>query len=119
MPTSYVEVAEEEMTYLDGGYSIRVNSRMLNKSYCLTLANYYASAAGLSRQRCANEIYSHALMYYVSSSKITWYASCLFGLGTSAVHAVLKWVRSHSNPIDLGNDSSFRVTVFKYIWKYF
>ena len=30
--------------------------------------------------------------------------------------ATLQWIRSHSNPINLGGDSALRVSVYKVIW---
>ncbi len=41
------------------------------------------------------------------------------GAGSVAVLAAIKWIRSHSNPINLGRDSSFRVAVYKAIWTVF
>ena len=48
MPTRYVEVAEDEMMYLDGGISIAVRREMLNKNYCLQISNSLARRTGMT-----------------------------------------------------------------------
>ena len=119
MPTRYVEVKEGEMTYLDGGLALKVNASMKNKSYCLSLGKKYSGFSGLTQLRIAKEIYAHAKLYYLSASKVSYYATSMMGLGTTAViHTTLTWIRSHSNPINIGGDSSFRLSVYNFIWQH-
>lgn len=60
-------------------------------------------------------------MYYASpltlaANGVVVAAGLGLATGTAAVIATFYYIRSHSNPIDLGNDSSFRVSVYNAIW---
>lgn len=120
LPSNYVSVTEEEMTYLEGGVSLPVSKSYLNKSTCLSVASKYTSATGLGQERLAKEIYAHAVMYYASAAAFLAYAPILLSpLGLTSATTVLPtlwYIRDHSNPIDLGGDSDFRVSVYNTIW---
>lgn len=121
MPSSYVVMNETEMTYVEGG-GITVCKGFLDKANCNRVAGYYTKATGLSIKRLREEIYAHAVMYYASPWALGGYAVAIAGvnpIGAAAALGVLNWIRSHSNPIDLGNDSSLRVGIFKTIWTLF
>ena len=120
MPSSYAVMEQEEMTYVDGGAQIYVHTGLLDKANYNRIAGYYTEETGLSITRLREEIYAHAVMYYASPGLLAGYAASIAPLtgvlGVAAVLTTLKWIRSHSNPIDLGGDSDFRVAVFKAIW---
>lgn len=37
--------------------------------------------------------------------------------GSGGSLTCLYWIRSHANPVDIGGDSNFRVSVYNAIWK--
>lgn len=120
MPRNYATMNEEEMIYVEGG-GIPVDKSYLNKSTCELVASNYTKETGLSKMRIAKEIYAHAVMYYASPLSLGGYAvtvgSVMGGVvGVAAVLGVLNYIRSHSNPIDLGGDSDLRVKVYNAIW---
>lgn len=122
MPSSYAVMEQEEMTYVEGGVSLKVKKSYLNKNTCLSVASKYTAKTGLGKTRIAKEIYAHAVMYYASPWVLGSYAvtvgSVMGGaVGVAAVLGALKYIRSHANPIDLGGDSAFRVKVYNAIWK--
>ena len=94
----------------------------LSKSTCKSGASKYTKATGLSQMRIAKEIYAHTKMYYASSTAIASSLVCLViggmtaKIGAAATIAEMMWIRSHANPIDLGGDSDFRVSVYNAIW---
>lgn len=122
MPSSYAVMNEEEMTYVEGGAPdpIYVHKGLLDKVNCNRIAGYYTEETGLSTTRLREEIYAHAVMYYASPALLGGYVAAIAPLtgvlGVAAVLATLNWIRSHSNPINLGGDSNFRVAVYKAIW---
>lgn len=120
MPSSYAVMDEEEMTYLEGGISLSMKREYLNKNTCLSVASNYTKKTGLSKTRIAKEIYGHAVMYYASPVLLGGYAVALGGVmgpvGVAAILSCLYYIRSHGNPIDLGGDSDFRVSVYNAIW---
>lgn len=120
MPSNYAVMDYEEMTYVEGGVSLSVKKSYLNKNTCMSVAAKYTKKTGLGKSRIAKEIYAHAFMYYASPYALIGYAALISPLcgivGYGAALAAIKYIRSHANPIDLGNDSKFRVTVFNAIW---
>ncbi len=123
MPSSYSSMNQEEMIYVEGGVEpVAVHRGLLDKANCNRIAGYYTKATGLSRTRLREEIYAHAVMYYASPWVLGIYAAriaLINPVGSVAALVALKWIRSHSNPINLGGDSSFRVAVYKAIWTVF
>ena len=124
MPSSYAAMDEEEMCYAEGGASLPVKKAYLNKATCTAVAKSYTGLDGMGTSRIAKEIYAHAVMYYASPALLGTYAitvgSVLGGVvGIAALLGVLQYIRSHSNPIDLGKDSSLRVNVYNAIWTLF
>lgn len=72
--------------------------------------------------RIAKEIYAHTLIYYASPFAMVSYtimvASVLGIVGTAVtVSSTFKYLREHSNPINIGGDSNFRVAVYDMLWK--
>jgi hypothetical protein len=103
-------MTEDEMTYVEGGLSLKVNVAMLSKVYCAGLGLAYSGTAGLSAGRIAAEIYAHARLYYFSVAVTP--IAILAGLASSTVQSAYNYIRTHSNPIDIGGDSAARVAVF-------
>lgn len=67
-----------------------------------------------SKGRIAAEIYAHAVLYYSATL-----ASSLFtqihnitGLSSSAINSTIGYIKTHSNPIDLGGDNWGRVAFY-------
>ena len=120
MPSNYAVMADEEMTYVEGGVSLPVKRSYLNKNTCMSVAAKYTKKTGLGKSRIAKEIYAHAFMYYASPYALGGYAVVVGAatgwVGTLPALTALKYIRSHANPIDLGNDSKLRVAVFNAIW---
>lgn len=120
MPSSYAVMDEREMTYTEGGIEIAVSRGLLNKNECSKLGMVYGPQVGLSSDRVAKEIYAHAVLYYASSASMAFMARTLgtgMGIGTDiAVLASLQYIKNHANPINLGGDSVFRITIFNAIW---
>ena len=121
LPSSYGSMSQEEMTYVEGGkdVALAVHTGLLDKVNCNRIAGYYTKETGLSITRLREEIYAHAVMYYASPWLLGPYAASLAGInpiGAAATLATLQWIRSHSNPINLGGDSALRVSVYKAIW---
>ncbi|MDD6069931.1 MAG: hypothetical protein PUC12_03850 [Clostridiales bacterium] len=121
MPSNYVMMDEEEMIYLSGGDDPKVNRSFLDKSVCKKTAKKYMKETGLSQMRIAKEIYAHAYLYYLSPMAFVGAISMLVAmppLGTAALHGAI-YIREHSNPINLGGDSKFRVNMYNAIWDIF
>ena len=106
MPSSYAVMNEEEMVYLEGG-GINVNTKMLDKNYCLEIAKNYTASTGLSQSRIAMEIYAHAILYFGGLT-----ARDVIGLDNKIVAEII----DHANPIDLGGDHLGRVAAYSAIW---
>ena len=121
MPSNYVVMDVEEMTYTEGGISISVSQNMLNKGECSKLGDVYGPQIGLTADAVAKEIYAHAVLYYTSSTALVAMSHNIgigVGIGTDlAIEAGLRYIKKHANPIDLGGDSAFRVAIFEAIWK--
>ena len=132
-PNTFEPISAEEMMYIEGGLEpnqINVDRSLLDKSTCTAVAAGYTSITGLSQDRLAREIYSHAFLYYASGSTCVALAAAAAGMGLfagpagvavteAAILATFVYIRSHSNPIDLGNDSDFRVAAYNLIWDHF
>lgn len=123
MPSNYFVMADDEMMYLEGGLNARqlyVSDKLLDKSYCMSIATNYVAATGLSKTRIAKEIYAHAVLYftgiggYASSTVIGSMSNIALG---SVIKAACSYIIDHSNPIDLGGDSWIRERIFDIIWK--
>jgi len=112
MPLGCVEMDAEEMEYMEGGARVRVNGHMCSKSYCYGIANRYKTRS-LSRLRVAMEIYAHAYVYRLTAKQLPGLSRRL-GIRSS----VINYLRTHSNPIDIGGDSLARVAAYKLIWNY-
>ncbi|MDR1800611.1 MAG: hypothetical protein LBQ95_02020 [Lachnospiraceae bacterium] len=110
---------KDEMGFVDGGVSVKVARSMLNKNNCYNMAAQYLST-GMTQRRIAIEIYAHAKCYYGGTAFLNLINSSSGGkfLGRPAI-PILEEIVSHSNPIDLGHDSDFRVFAFEVIWKNF
>ena len=129
-PNTFELISTEEMMYIEGGLEpnqINVDRSLLDKSTCTAVAAGYTSITGLSQDRLAREIYSHAFLYYASVPTCLGLAAtaALVGIplgpaGIVAAEATVAagfiYIRSHSNPIDLGNDSDMRVAIYNFIW---
>lgn len=121
MPSSYAVMNEEEMTYVEGGVSLPMTKNYLNKSNCEKVGKKYSTTTGLTQSRIAKEVYAHAVMYYASPVVLGGYAALIcpaLPVALAPVLTCLYWIRSHANPVDIGGDSSFRVSVYNAIWKY-
>ncbi len=119
LPSSYAVMSEDEMTYVEGGVSLPMKSGYLNKNNCMNVAARYVSSTGLSQSRIAKEIYAHAVMYYASTTALVAYSFQLavtLGVAGLAMDGCLLWIRSHANPVDIGNDSAFRESVYNAVW---
>lgn len=129
-PNMFEPILTEEMMYIEGGLEpnqINVDRSLLDKSTCTAVAAGYTSITGLSQDRLAREIYSHAFLYYASVPTCLALAGIAAGVGSIAgpvgiigaevaVATGFLYIRDHSNPIDLGNDSDFRVAIYNFIW---
>ncbi len=123
LPEGNQLITKEEMEYLDGGVSLAVSTDYLNKSNCLAVGRKYTAETGLSVSRIAKEVYAHAFMYYASpfaaAAMGATLAVTLGVVGVTATVSCLTWIRDHANPIDIGGDSDFRVSVYNAIWAVF
>ena len=116
MPSNYVVMYDEEMTYVDGGVnSLPMKKKYLNKSTCKSVALNYITATKLSQLRIAKEIYAHAVMYYASTATIAAYAITLNPI-VGACLPILNYIHSHAKSVEIGGDSEFRVKVYNAIW---
>lgn len=112
LPNDAVIMQEDEMRYLDGGLALKVKRAYLNKATCIKMGHKYAGTDNLSGIRIAKEIYAHAILYYASSV-----GRVISAIGLKPIHfAACNYIRSHSNPIDIGGDNAGRVAVFNAIW---
>lgn len=112
LPSSYAIMDEEEMTYIEGGVSIRLTSKMLNKKYCKKIALNYTKSTGLTQMRIAKEIFSHAVLFLGGKA-----AQALPLLGNIPMaKQTISYIISHSNPVDLGGDKWYRVAAYNAIW---
>jgi hypothetical protein len=117
LPRNSVAMSSNEMTYVEGGLSLKVNAGMLFRPYCAALGLKYRGTAGLSAGRIAAEIYAHARLYYGSLAVAPVVA--LAGLASSTVKSAYSYIKSHSNPINIGGDSATRVAIYYAIWALF
>ena len=113
MPSSCALMSEDEMTYVDGGkVNMAMKKSYLNKSNCLTKANVLIACkmvTGMSKQAIAEEIFAHAILYYVSSSVKA------FGLPAVALAAIKKHAKEIY--IEDGGDKWYRQGVYRTLWK--
>lgn len=112
MPANYAVVSEDEMTYVDGGAQVYLNSNHLNKDYCLEIASSYTSSTGLSKKRIAKEIYAHALLHLGGMSALV--LSVLTGI--DAADEAISYILQHSDPVDIGGDGWARELVYNALW---
>ena len=71
--------------------------------------HFTAGGESYGLERLAKEIKAHTMLYLnslVIQIFVNSQALCLAAL----------WVKSHSNPIDLGGDSGFRLNVYNMLW---
>ncbi|MDR1800613.1 MAG: hypothetical protein LBQ95_02030 [Lachnospiraceae bacterium] len=116
IPQNAEELDEKEMRKINGGTSIRVAKSMTSKNNCYNMAAQYQTR-DLTQRRIAIEIYAHAFLYYASTALITAINSNICNaMGGKNILPELQWIANHSNPIDIGGDSKFRVSVFEWIW---
>lgn len=119
LPCGAVALDEEEMTYVEGGLELAVTTSYLNKNNCKKVGNKYTASTGLGAMRIAKEVYAHAVMYYASTATLVAYGAKLaltMGIASIPVNATLVYIRNHANPINIGGDSDFRVSVYNAIW---
>jgi hypothetical protein len=109
MPSNFVVVENDEMEYVDGGGSYSVSPIYLSRTACSVFGVAHSLSEWMLPQRIAIEMFAHAVLYYASSAL---YATIGKLVGTSQ----LAWIKSHSNPIDLGGDSAARIAAFTAIW---
>lgn len=126
LPKTYAVLTENEMQYLDGGVvygRIPVQKRFLNKASCLSTAACYAGLTlfdgkSYGQLRLAAEIYAHAFLYY--AGQITQDAlngiKNQTGYTNPTINSWVDYILTHSNPIDLGGDSTIRVACYMAYW---
>ena len=112
MPSSYAVMKEEEMTYVEGGVSVSLTTKMLSKDYCKKIAKNYTKSTGLSQTRIAKEIFSHAVLYL---------GGCMAQIlplldSIPMANQTISYILNHSNPVDLGGDAWYRVAAYNVIW---
>ena len=109
LPTSYVNVDNEEMEYVEGGScALPMKSEYLNKNNCLNIADILVRSyqvRNLSRYHIAQEIYAHALCYYGSPTLIS-------ALGVAIGTVTVAYLRSHAGVINIDDGPD------KYAWAY-
>lgn len=109
MPSNYVPLAEEEMTYVEGGYRIKESRDFLRKAYCLGYAVDLKKKKGwknISDFDLAAEIFSHAVAWYSSLTKL----GALIGID------VAKSIRASAEVIDVENKPDSRAWAFRIIY---
>ena len=111
LPQNAVVMNNDEMRYVEGGVSLSMKRKYLNRSTCKEVAAKYVSKTGLSKTRIAVEIRAHALLYYdvISLSKAS------SAIGSSSI---AKWIKSHANPVNIGGDSAARVAAYYVLWAF-
>lgn len=124
MPRNYVAIKANEMEYLEGGYALNMSPTYLIKTVCLAAGAVYANnkaydTVGLGPLRLAQEIYAHALLWYAAAPLLQAVTTMLKGQIGNQAQSVVDYIRTHSNPIDLGGDSAVRVAAFIAIWTFF
>ncbi len=112
MPSSYAVINEDDMVYVEGGVEVYLNRKMLNRTYCKNIAKVYAMSTGLSVNRVAMEIFAHAYLYIIGVTGAV--ASAISGI--SCADSAIRYIISHSNPVNLGGDSLLRIAVYQAIW---
>ena len=110
LPSSYAVMSEDEMTYVEGGVSLNVSWYTATRVGAEVVALQYHQKAGLGIVRTAVEIYAHSVLYYASTSLQAWIISKI------GFKNQVNYIKSHSNPIDLGNDDATRVACYYAIW---
>lgn len=114
MPSSCALMSEDEMTYVDGGAAIlAMKKSYLNKGTCKSMAKELIkvrSVKGMSTLAIAQEIFAHAVMYYVSSGAIA------AGIDKKVVREIQS--RAYRIRIDDGGDKWYRRGVYAAIWNY-
>lgn len=84
MPSNYVAMNEDEMTYVEGGFSYsysknniraRVNASYLSRTVCIAFGTQvvmehgkWGFCNGMSVLRIARELFAHAVGYYAASA---------------------------------------------------
>lgn len=112
LPTSYVDVDNEEMEYVDGGYEIKVNPAMVKRDYCVGVATGLCQKGIISFWNIyiiAKEIRGHAVAFYGLSG--------LASLGIS--NSTLNQMRKQANPISIRDGFDHRpkiVAACEAIW---
>jgi len=113
-PKGCLKLEKEEMMCVEGGKldTVAVSRNFLNKDVCMNVAKTFMRDTGLSQLRIAKELYAHTVLYYSSGYvNQTWVRY----LGPFA-SLELDYIQSHSNPINIGNDSALRVAIYDYLW---
>ncbi|MGY3665069.1 MAG: hypothetical protein ACXAHE_14795 [Roseburia sp. 1XD42-69] len=115
MPSSYAVMSEDEMTYVDGGSTILpMDRRYLNKNLCKTSAAMLIArkrVKGMSVLAITQEIFAHAVMYYMSSAAIS------AGIDIGVIREVKR--RAGKINIDDGGDKWYRKGIYTLIWNRF
>lgn len=121
-PKDSIKLEKDSMILVEGGASVKVNKKMLSKAYCNQIASKYTKETGLSKSRIAKEIYAHAYLYYAASvgqvldEIIRVPNPVLETFGSIALQGALSWIKSHANPINIGEDNALRVGVYNILW---
>lgn len=125
MPSSYAVMNEEEMIYVEGGFSYtysqnniraRVRKSYLSRSVCLAFAEQvirehgskrFQTCNGMGLVRIASELFAHAIGYYS--------ASILKKAGLK--NSVIKNIRAHGKYADIGLGDGMDLA-YAIIWKF-
>ena len=124
MPSNYAVMNEEEMSYMEGGAfgDIAVNKKFFSKTMCRIEALKYSGkklsdGKKYGTERLASEIYAHTILYYSGFSALVMtgiYA--MLGYSNKTIDNAVKYIVSHSNPINLGGDNAVRVAIYTAMW---
>ena len=120
------KIEDDEMGYIEGGLQpnqLNVSTAYLNRDTCMSVAAKFVNKPGvepgLSQSRIAHEIYAHTLLYYASPAILAQLPAAVVTMGVigaAVVAAEFAYIRGHSNPIDIGNDSAVRVKIYDILW---
>ena len=108
MPTRYVEVAEDEMMYLDGGLNLGMSRTYLNKNTCRVQARNIIRQRKWTRitvEQLTREIYAHAFVYY-------YLGKALKSINTSTAHNIYR----SASQVQVENAVDSRQWAFNIIW---
>lgn len=67
MPSSYALMDNEEMAYVEGGFSMKINKSFLLKQNCKNSADFFLGVGAVKNMttlQLAQELFAHAMIYY-------------------------------------------------------